>query len=53
MSKCIKDLYNFELVKQCCKYKLICLKSNFFENIKRKDRVNSMCKICMNKYIRK
>ena len=48
----MKDLYNYELVKQCCRCKLICLKSNFSKNIKKKDGVNSMCKICMNKYIK-
>ena len=52
MINCVKDLYNYELVKQCCRCKLICLKSNFYKNIRKKDGANSTCKICMNKYIK-
>ena len=29
MSNCIKDLYNNELVKQCCRCKNVLLKYNF------------------------
>ena len=52
MKKCVKDLYSYELVKQCCRCKTICLKSKFYNNIKKKSGVNSMCKICINKYIK-
>ena len=35
-----------------CRCKSIRLKSNFYKIVKRKEGVNSMCKTCMNKYIR-
>ena len=52
MSSCIEESKNYDLVKQCCRCKSICLKSIFYKNIKKKDGVNYMCKICMNKYIK-
>ena len=52
MSSGIKKLNDYDLVKQCCRCKSICLKSKFYKNITKKDGVNSMCKICMNKYIK-
>ena len=52
MSDCNKDSYNYELVKQFCSCKSICLNSNFDKITKKKDGVNSMCKICMNNYIK-
>ena len=52
MSTCIKDLYNYNLVKQCCRCKLICLKSNFYKNVNKKDGINSICKVCMKNYIK-
>ena len=53
MSTCIKGLYDYDMVKNCCRCKLFCLKSTYYTNIKRKDEVNSMCKICMNNFIKK
>ena len=50
MSNCIKDLYDYELVKKCSKCGIISLKSNFQKNTNRKSRVNSMCKVCMKDY---
>ena len=47
MSICIKDLYNYELVKQCCRCKSICLKSNCNKNTKSKDGLQSQCKFCV------
>ena len=29
MSTCIEDLYDYDLVKKCCRCNMICLKSNF------------------------
>ena len=51
MSSCIKELYDYDLVKKCCRCKPICFKSNFFKNVNKKDGLASMCKVCMNKYI--
>ena len=36
MSDGIEDLYNYELVKQWCRCKSICLKSDFFKIIYKK-----------------
>ena len=36
MSGCIKDLYNYELVKKCSKCEIISLKSNFCKDITKK-----------------
>ena len=52
MSKCIKELYDYDLVKRCCRCKLVCSKSNFYKNVNRKDGANSLCITCMNKYNR-
>ena len=52
MKNCVKDLNSYELVKQCCRCISICLKSKFYNNIKKKYGVNSLCKIRMNKYIK-
>ena len=49
MSNCIRELYDYDLVKRCCRYKSICLKSNFYKITMKKDAVNSICKVCMNK----
>ena len=37
MSNCIKDLYDYDLVKKCCRCKNILLKSNFNKNKTRRD----------------
>ena len=47
MSNCIKGLYYYDLVKKCCRCKSICLKSNFYKNVNKKDGTNSICKVCM------
>ena len=49
MSNCIKDLFDYELVKKCCRCKSICLKSNFYEN-KKDDGLHPQCKFCAKKY---
>ena len=52
MSTCIKDLYDYNLVKQCCRCKLICLKSNFYKKVNETDGINSICEVCMKSYIK-
>ena len=49
---CNKKLYDFEKIEKYPRCKSICLKSNFHKNVNRKDGVISICKICMNKYIK-
>ena len=50
MSNCIKDLYDYELVKKCCRCEIISLKSNFHQNKLTKDGCRSACKNCEKKY---
>ena len=53
MSNCIKDLYDYDLIKKCCFCKKISLKSNFNKNTKSKDGFQSQCKFCVNDYKKK
>ena len=42
MSTCIKDLYDYELVKQCCRCENVWLKHNFNKNkSKRMDYIHN------------
>ena len=50
MSNCIKDLYDYDLVKKCCMCKNISLNSNFNEKTKSKDGLQSQCRYCSNDY---
>ena len=50
MNTCIKDLYDYELVKKCCRCKNISLKSNFHKDKNRKDGLQPHCKLCVNDY---
>ena len=50
MSTCIKDLFDYELVKKCCTCKIIFLKSNFHKDKNRKDGLQPHCKFCVNDY---
>ena len=50
MSICIKDLFDYDLVKKCCRCKNILLKSNFHKDTNRKDGLHSQCKFCANDY---
>ena len=50
MSNCIKDLYDYDLVKKCLKCGIISLKSNFQKNKNRKDGLQSHLKFCVNEY---
>ena len=50
MSNCIKDLFDYNLVKKCRVCKNILLKSNFNKNTKSKVGLQSQCKFCLNDY---
>ena len=50
MSNCIKDLYDYELVKKCLKCGNISLKSNFHKNKNTNDGFQPYCKSCIKKY---
>ena len=50
MSGCIKDLYNYDLVKKCSVCGILCSKSNFHEDNKRKYDVKRICRICIKEY---
>ena len=50
MSNCIKDFYDYNLVKQCCRCKNILLKSNFYKKLSSKDGLDSRCIFCLKKY---
>ena len=46
MSSCIKDLFDYELVKKCCRCTLICLKSNFYKSKNLSDGLHPQCISC-------
>ena len=50
MSNCIKEIYDYDLVKQCLKGGNTSLESNFHENKSTKDGLNSISKGCMKDY---
>ena len=50
MSSCIKDLYDYDLVKKCCKCGNVSLKSNFYKDNIKKDGYKSECKPCFKDY---
>ena len=50
MSNCIKDLFDYDLVKKCSKCKTMSLKSNFYKDITKKDGYRPSCKFCSKKY---
>ena len=52
MGDCIKDLYDYDLVKKCSKCKIISLKSYFHKRSKSNDGFQSQCKFCVNHYNR-
>ena len=47
MSNCIKELYDYELIKKCSKFGFVSLKSNFHKNKKSSDGLVSQCKCCI------
>ena len=50
MSNCIKDLYDYDLVKKCCRCKNISLKSNFYKSKNISDGLHPQCIFCSKKY---
>ena len=50
MSNCIKDLYDYDLIKKSCRCGIISLKCNFHKNNNSKDELNSICQGCMKDY---
>ena len=50
MSNCIKDLFDYDLVKKCSKCGIISLKSNFHKNKNMNDGFQPYCKSCIKKY---
>ena len=50
MSNCIKDLFDYDLVKKCRVCKNISLKSYFNKKTKSKDGLQSQCQFCVNDY---
>ena len=50
MSNCIKDLYDYGLIKKCSRCGIISLKSNFHKSKKSKVELNSICKGCTKDY---
>ena len=53
MSNCIKDLYDYDLIKICLKCENISLKSNFHKNKNRKDGLQAYCISCQKEYRKK
>ena len=53
MSNCIKDLYDYDLVKKCSKCRIISLKSNFHKDNTRNDGLYNQCKVCRKHYYMK
>ena len=50
MSTCIKDLYDCNLVKKCCRCKNFLLKSNFNKSKTKRDGYRSECRLCSKEY---
>ena len=50
MSSSIKDLYDYELIKQCSKCKSICPKSNFHKDKSNPKGYKNICKNCCKTY---
>ena len=47
MSGCIKNLYDYELVKKCCRCGIVKMKSSFHKRSKSSDGLFSQCKSCV------
>ena len=50
MSRCIKDLYDYELVKKCSKCGIISLKSSFEIRSISSDGFHPQCKFCIKEF---
>ena len=50
MSTCIKDLFDYDLVKKCRVCKNVLLTSKFYKNKNISDGLQSQCKFCVKGY---
>ena len=50
MSSCIKDFYDYELIKKCLKCGNISLKINFHKDKNREDGLQPYCICCRTQY---
>ena len=50
MSRCIKDLYDYGMIKKCFKCENISLKSNFHKDKNREDGLQPYCITCRTQY---
>ena len=50
MSNCIKDLYDNDLVKLCCRCGIVKVKTIFHKKLSSKDGLDPRCIPCMKKY---
>ena len=50
MSNSIKDLYDYDLIKKCCRCGIVKLKSNFHKNKNREDGLQPYCVVCRTQY---
>ena len=48
MSNCIKELYDYDLVKECSKCGIVKLKPNFHKNKKKSDVLYKQCRFGVN-----
>ena len=51
MSSCIKDLYEYDLIKKCSNCGKVKLKTIFHKNTKCKAGLQSQCIFCVNDYM--
>ena len=47
MSTCIKELYDYDLVKKCSRCGIVNLKSKFLKRLKSSDGLFAQCKCCV------
>ena len=50
MSTCIKDLYEYDIIKNSCRRKNILLNTNFHKNKNMSGELQSQCHFCTKKY---
>ena len=50
MSSCIRDLFDYDLFKKCCRCGIVKLKSNFHKRTLSKDALYIQCEVCRKEY---
>ena len=53
MSSCIKELYDYDLIKQCCRCGILSLMCIFYKDKTKRNGYRPKCKICSKKYSKK